>query len=216
MQDREESLVIDGIKLQPKDGDGHAWRYVPPRPSLERGPGGKPMLQVIEAGSTAFLQCTARIALHEEARAALLARLQEKRPQARTLEAAPLAVERITLEVMTGHDWVTVAESKGSGTPPWTAALAATLAAGQLAAIKSAVAGERKRARLRAWIVLPGSPAAFRRSETRSEARIKTPTGAASASFTASANASAPAGAATALELSADIADFFPTGESKR
>jgi hypothetical protein len=174
------------------------------------------MLQVIEAGSTAFLQCTARIALHEEARAALLARLQEKRPQARTLEAAPLAVERITLEVMTGHDWVTVAESKGSGTPPWTAALAATLAAGQLAAIKSAVAGERKRARLRAWIVLPGSPAAFRRSETRSEARIKTPTGAASASFTASANASAPAGAATALELSADIADFFPTGESKR
>ena len=185
-----------------------------PRPGA--GPGGRPMLTVIEAGSTAFLQCTARVALNEDARAALLARLKEIEPKAETLEAAPLSVERIALEVKTGSDWVAVAESKGSGMPPWTAALAATLAPGPLAAIKSAVAGERERARLRAWIVLPGSPATFRRSEATGEARIETPTGAASASFAASRRRIISRGAATALELSADIADFFPKADSNR
>jgi hypothetical protein len=216
MDDRKEPLIIDGIKIEAKNEDGRAWSYVPARPTLEQSPNGRPMLTVIEAGSVAFLQCTARVALNEDARAALLARLQERAPQAETLEAAPLSVERIILEVKTDSEWVAVAESKGSGMPPWTAALAATLTPGPLAAIKSAVAGESEHARLRAWIVLPGSPAAFRRSETRGEARIETPLGAASASFTATADASSPAGAATALELSADIADFFPQGGSNR
>jgi hypothetical protein len=208
MKEREASFVIDGIELQQKD-NGRAWLYVPRRPTLERGQSGAPMLQVIEAGSTAFLQCTARVALHEDARAALLASLKKKQPKAETLEAAPLSVERMALEVRPDSTWVTVAESKSSGMPPWTAALAATLAPGPLAAIKSALAGERARARLRAWIVLPGSPAAYRRSAAAGEVRLETPAGAASARFTATADASSAAGAATALELVADIADFF-------
>jgi hypothetical protein len=216
MDDHQEPLVIDGVKITAKNGDGRAWTYVPPHPSLERSPGGTPMLTVIEAGPTAFLQCTARVALHEEARSALLARLQEIEPRAETLEAAPLAVERIALEVKTGSSWVAVAESKGSGMPPWTAALAATLAPDRLAAIKSAVAGERGRARLRAWIVLPASPATFQRSEATGEVHIETPTGTASARFTATADASSAAGTATALELGADLADFFSTGASQR
>jgi hypothetical protein len=216
MDDRAEPLVIDGITIVAKNGDGRAWSYVPPHPSLERGPGGTPMLQVIEAGATAFLQCTARVALHEDARAALLASLKKKKPKAETLEAAPLSVKRIALEVRPDSTWAAVAESKGSGMPPWTAALAATLAPDSLAAIKSAVAGERERARLRAWIVLPASPAAFRRSTAAGEVRLETPTGTASARFAATADASSAAGAATALELSADVADFFPKGESKR
>jgi hypothetical protein len=216
MDDHEEPLVIDGIKIVAKNGDRRVWSYMPPHPSLERGPGGAPMLTVIEAGATAFLQCTARVALYEEARTALLARLQEIEPQAERLEAAPLSVERVALEVKTGSTWVAVAESKSSGMPPWTAALAATLAPDSLAAIKSALAGEQERARLRAWIVLPGSSATFRRSAAAGEVRVETPTGTASARFTATADASSPAGTATALELSADIADFFPTGESNR
>lgn len=216
MDDSKEPLVIDGVKVEAKDGDGRAWSYVPPRPTLERGPNGRPMLTVVEAGSTAFLQCTARVALNEDVRAALLARLKEIEPKAETLEAAPLSVERIALEAKTGSEWVAIAQSKGSGMPPWTAALAATLAPGPLAAIKSAVAGERERARLSARIVLPGSPAAFRLSEATGEARIETPTGAASASFAASHDVSSPAGAATALELSTDISDFFPKADSNR
>jgi hypothetical protein len=216
MDDREKPIIIDGVKIAAKNGDGRAWSYVPPRPELERGPGGAPMLTVIEAGATAFLQCTARVALHEEARRALLARLKEIKPKAETLEPAPLSVERIALEVKTGSTWVVVTESKSSGMPPWTAALAATLAPDPLAAIKSALAGEKERARLRAWIVLPGSPAAFRRSTAAGEVRLETPTGAASARFAATADASSAAGAATALELGVDLADFFPAGESKR
>jgi hypothetical protein len=216
MDDREEPLVIDGIKIAAKNGDRRVWSYMPPHPSLERGPGGTPQLTVIEAGPTAFLQCTARVALPEEARTTLLARLKEIEPKAERLEAAPLSVERIALEVKTGNTWVAVAESKSSGMPPWTAALAATLAPDPLAAIKSALAGERARARLRAWVVLPGSSATFRRSAATGEVRLETPTGAASARFTATAGTSAPAGAATELEISADIADFFPAGKSKR
>ena len=121
MDDHEEPLVIDGIKIVAKNGDRRVWSYMPPHPSLERGPGGAPMLTVIEAGATAFLQCTARVALYEEARTALLARLQEIEPQAERLEAAPLSVERVALEVKTGSTWVAVAESKSSGMPPWTA-----------------------------------------------------------------------------------------------
>jgi hypothetical protein len=216
MDDRKETLVIDGVKMAVKNGDRRAWRYVPPHPSLERSPGGAPMLTVIEAGGAAFLQCTARLALPEEARGVLLARLQEIEPQAETLEPAPLSVERMALEVKTGSAWVVVAESKGSGLPPWTAALATTLAPDPLAAIKSAVMGQRGHARLRAWIVLPASPAAFRRSTAAGEVRLETPTGAASARFAATADASSAAETATALELGADIADFFPSGESKR
>jgi hypothetical protein len=216
MDDRKETRVIDGVKIAAKNGDGRAWSYVPPRPCLEHGPGGRPMLTVIEAGGTAFLQCTARLALHEEARSVLLARLKEIEPTAETLEPAPLSVERMALEVKTGSTWVVVAESKGSGLPPWTAALAATLAPEPLAAIKSAVAGEKGHARLRAWIVLPAAPATFRRATAAGEVRLETPTGAASARFAATADASSAAETATALELGADIADFFPTGESKR
>jgi hypothetical protein len=216
MDDRAEPLVIDGVTMAAKNDDRRAWTYVPPRPSLEQGPGGTPMLTVVAAGATAFLQCTARVALHEAARGALLARLQEIEPKAETLEPAPLSVERMALEVKTGSTWAAVAESKSSGMPPWTAALAAMLAPDPLAAIKAALAGERERARLRAWVVLPGSPAAFRRSAAAGEVHLETPTGNASARFAASADASSPASAAIALELSADIADFFPKGESKR
>jgi hypothetical protein len=214
MDNHEEPVVIDGIKIEAKNGDGRAWSYVPPSPALEQGPGGTPMLTVIEAGPTAFLQCTARVALNEDARAALLGRLKEIKPKAETLEAVPLSVERIALEVNTESEWVTISESKGSGMPPWTAALAATLAPGPLDAVKSAVAGEKGRARLRAWIVLPPSPAAFRRSEMAGEARVETSEGAASARFAATAETSTPAGAGTPLELNADISDFFLKGRS--
>ena len=212
MQDRQESFVIDGIELTAKDSTGRTWTYIPQRPNLETNQSGTPMLQVIEAGPTAFLQCTARIALNEDARAALLASLKEKAPEAQAIEAAPLSVERITLETKTGNDWIAIAESKGSGMPPWTAALAATLPPGPLAAIKSAVAGEKDHARLSARIVLPGSLASFQTAEASGEARIETPAGAASASFAATADASSPGSKPTSHEITVDLSVFFARG----
>ena len=209
MKDRQKSVVIDGIELNAKDEKGRAWTYVPVHPTLETNERGAPMLQVIEAGPAAFLQCTARVALNEDARARLLASLKQKEPEAETLEAAPLAVERITLEVKVGNDWRALAESKGSGLAPWTAALAATLASDPLAAIKSAVAGEKDHARLVAQVVLQGSSASFRRAETTGDARVETPAGAASASFATTTDSSSPGSPPERRGLAVDLSDFF-------
>ncbi len=214
MPKREEPLVIDGITIEAKNDDGRVWSYIPPHPTLQLGPGGTPMLNVLEAGSTAFLQCTAQVALNESTRSALLARLKEKKPQAESLEAAPLTVGRIALEAKIGSDWRVVAESKGSGMPPWTAALMATLEPDTLAAIKAAVAGETDHARLKASILLPGSPATFKHAESAGEHRVETPAGSASASFAAAIDASTPGVPATAMELSADISGLFPKSRS--
>ena len=161
----EEVVVIDGITLAAASADGHGWTYLPNQPAIERSANGAPMFSIIEAGPVAFLQCTARLALNDAARAQLLARLKAVRPEAETLESARITVTRIALEVSSGDVWETVAESSGSGMPPWTAALAATLAPAPLAAIKAAAGGESGRARLRASIMPPASPVAYRRAE---------------------------------------------------
>jgi hypothetical protein len=167
------------------------------------------MVSVIEAGPTAFLQCTARLALTEEARARLLRRLQAIDPRVEALEAEPLRVERVSFEVRTGSDWKSVAESTSSGMPPWTAALAATLARDALAAIKAALAGEKDRARLTARIVVEGSPAVTRHWAAAGETMTTTSATRASAGFTAEADLSSSARAPVAHELGADIASLL-------
>jgi hypothetical protein len=207
MENPQKSRVIDGIELKTKDASGRAWTYVPVRPSLQTNETGVPMLQVIEAGPVAFLQCTARVALNEDARAALLANLRKQDPEAETLEPAPLSVERIALEAKTTDEWKTIAESKGSGSPPWTAALSVSLAPDQLAAIRSASEGEKDRARLVARMTLQGAPASYRRTESAADARIQTPAGTASAGFAAAAETSSAANPGEVRNLAVDLAD---------
>ncbi len=209
-------LVLDGFELSARDKQGRAWSYRPKRPVLERRPDGAPMLQILEAGSTAFLQCTARVALDESARAALLDALKRERPNAQTLDAAPLGVERIALEVKSGDHWVAVADSRGSGNAPWIAALAATLDADALAAMKAAIAGEKGRARLTARAAVPGAPGAWRHTEAAAKVQIRTPAGGESAGFATTADERSPATAPVPLELGADIAEFFPGGGPNR
>src|SRR5262249_17308081 len=138
----EDVVVIDGITLEAADADARAWTYIPNRPAIDRDANGNPMFSIIEAGPVAFLQCTARLALSEDAQGQLLARLKAARPDAETLTPAIIGVQRITLEVSNGEMWEAIAESSSSGMPPWTAALAATLAPAPLAAIKAASGGE--------------------------------------------------------------------------
>lgn len=209
MLDDTEHVVIDGLELTPKDDSKRVWTYVPLHPTLEHNQSGRPMLQVIEAGATAFLQCTARVALNEDTRATLLARLREKKPQAEAIESALLSVEQITLEAKTDNEWVVIAHSKGSGISPWTAAFAATLAAGPLSAIKAAVAGQKDHARLKALIVLPGSPAALVRTESTTDSHTETASGTASTSFTTQTETTSSAKAATRRELTTDLAECF-------
>ena len=217
MNEPDATLIVDGIRLDASSADGRAWTYLPDRPSIELSGTGAPSLSIIDAGPVAFLQCTARVALNEPARARLLTRLQTIEPRAETLEAAPISVERVALEVKDGDAWVAVAESTSSGMPPWTAALAATLAPGPLAELKAAAGGEAGHARLRAWITLPGSVATSWRAESSASTRVETPGGSGTASYTTTTEQSSPGGAARAIELSGDISDelFSESGENR-
>ena len=203
------SFVIDGIELTATDDTARRWTYIPVRPALETNDQGTPIFQVIEAGSIAFLQCTARVALNESERSSLLARLKEKEPKAETLEAAALSVQRLALEIKAGNGWSALAESKGSGMPPWTAAFSLTLGPDALATLKSAAAGEKDRARLVARIVLQGSPSSFRRSETTRTSRVEAPGGSSSESFTSSTDASTSGTQPESRELVVDLSDCF-------
>ena len=93
--------------------------------------------------------------------------------------------------------------------PPWTAALAATLAPDPLAAVKAALACEKDRARLKARIVVEGSPAITRHWAAAGETTTSTSTTRASARFTAEGDLSPAARAPVARELRADIASLL-------
>jgi hypothetical protein len=209
----EQPVVIDGITLEPASADGQQWMYVPSGPVLELGPRDTPMLSVIEAGAVAFLQCTARVALNDAARARLRARLQEVRPAAKTLEIAPISVERVALELKTADGWNQLAASRSSGTTPWTAALAATLDPAALAAMKSAVAGEPGHIRLTARIVRTPMPAAYMHAESAGTTRVDSSSGTSTSSFAAAAHHASPASRAPALDLATDLAEFFRKGD---
>jgi hypothetical protein len=209
----QQPVVIDGITLEPASADGQQWMYVPSGPVLELGPRDTPMLSVIEAGPVAFLQCTARVALSDAARARLLARLQEVRPAATTLDVAPISVERVALELKTAEGWNRLADSRSSGMPPWTAALSATLNPAALMAIKSAVAGKPGYIRLTARIVRTPMPAVYRQVTSTGTTRVDSSYGASSSSFAAATYHASPASPALALDLDTDVAKFFRKGD---
>jgi hypothetical protein len=209
----EQPVVIDGITLEPASADGQKWMYVPSGPVLELGPRDTPMLSVIEAGAVAFLQCTARVALNDAPRARLLARLQQVRPAAKTLEISPILVERVALELKTADGWNQLAASRSSGMPPWTAALSATLNPAALAAMKSAVAGERGHIRLTARIVRTPMPAVYQHAESASTTRVDSSYGTSTSSFAAATHHASPATPARALDLDTDVAEFFRKGD---
>jgi hypothetical protein len=208
----DEAVVIDGITLEAASPDGRAWRYIPSRPVIERSASGEPMFSIIEAGPVAFLQCTARLALNDDARARLLERLKAVRPVAETLDAASITVGRIALEVSNAGAWEAVAESSGSGMPPWTAALAATLAPAPLAAIKAAADGESGRARLRASITPAAPPVSYRRAEAAGATRLESPAGIFTTSYTTTTEDSPNTSPAEARELTTDLATELAPG----
>lgn len=209
MTESTDSVVIDGFALQRKADDKTGWTYVPRHPTLGVDSHGKPMLSILEAGAVAFVQCTAQVALRESDRAALLQKLQEVEPEARTLDAAPLTVDRIALEWLAEGGWSALGDSKGSGMPPWTAALAATLTAEALAALKAAISGESGRVRLSASLTLAGSHGTIRRVHQAGSVSVKTTAGETASSYAVETDTSAPGRAPAFLEMSADLADLL-------
>jgi hypothetical protein len=213
MDTRGKPLVIEGITVEPVSIDRRAWVYVVRAPVLERGADGRPLLSVIEAGPMAFVQATARIALGDAARAALLEQLKAVEPAAETIDPAPMSVERVALEVRVGEAWVAVAEGRSSGMPPWTTALAATVSGEALLALGAAVGGDRGRARLTARVHFPGRPAEVRYRQSAGTSTLLSGGSASSTSFAVSADMSSPATGDRTLDIRGDIADgFHPQG----
>ena len=110
MDDPKAPIVVDGITLYRKAGDASTWTYVPRAPTLEADATGKPLLRIVEAGGVGFLQCTARVALRDADRAALLQKLRRLRPEAQAIEAAALTVQRVALEWFVDGAWSTASE----------------------------------------------------------------------------------------------------------
>ncbi len=208
-------LAISGIELFPLDADATRWRYRPRRPSLERQRDGTPMLQVIEAGSTAFLQATARVALDETERTGLLDALRRERPTASSLEPLPLDVHRIALEIKRDDGWSVLAESRGSGSAPWTAALAAVLDPAGVAALKAATEGEPGRVRLVAHASEAGSPARTHYANATIDLKTETPTERASMAASIDIDRSTPAAASRPVELVADLSDLLSSAAAR-
>ena len=192
------SIVVDGIELQPDPLDPAIWIYLPPGPLLDRGPDGKPLIALIEAGTLAFLQITARIDLTDAARAALLARLTDKEPAARAIRAMTVTVSSVVLEAWDddASGWAKIAGVTSSGQAPWTAAIAATVTGAQLASAKAALGGTKARLRLSATITPPAVPVTERRESRSIELGAADLTGSASlgvASTVTSSGAPRPA-----------------------
>jgi hypothetical protein len=204
------SLVVDGIELRPDPVDSATWIYLPPGPLLDRGPDGKPLIALIEAGALAFLQITARIDLTEAARAALLARLKEKEPAARAIRVMIVTVSRVLLEVRDdASGWGKVAEVTCSGHPPWTAAIAATVTGAQIAAVKSALSGTKARLRLSATITLPAVPHKERREWRSFELGAADVAGSASLGVESTVASSGTPSPAKSIARAHDVADLL-------
>jgi len=201
--------IVGGVEVSPK-GDGHTWIYVPSQPSLERSDTGSPLLQIIEAGPVAFLAATVRLALSEPDHSALLAQLQADDPTATDLQAAPISVERMALEVWTGS-WTAIAESAGSGAFPWTAALTASLAAETTAALKAAAAGTADRARLVARFQVGGSSGQVREGTASGQGWAETSAGSAGYVYRGELDATVEPTASTSREVTADLSRSFVT-----
>ena len=205
------SIVVDGIELQPDPVDPATWTYLPPGPLLDRGPDGKPLVALIEAGTLAFLQITARIDLTDAARAALLARLKDKEPAARAIRAMTVTVSSVVLEAWDDDvsGWAKIAEVTSSGQAPWTAAIAATVTGAQLASAKAALGGTKAGLRLSATITPPAVPVTERRKSRSIELGAADLTGSASLGMASTVTSSGASGPAKPVIRVHDVADLL-------
>ncbi|GAA4036355.1 hypothetical protein GCM10022247_72620 [Allokutzneria multivorans] len=149
-------VEVDGVELRSDPGTPGRWSYEPVGPTVELARDGSPQLSIVEAEGMGFLQLTARLDLPEGTRARLLSELR-RHVDATEVRAVPVAVQAIGLQVREAEAWTTIADGRGSGVPPWTSALSASLRADRLSALKAAVEGTRGKARLHARFTLPSA-----------------------------------------------------------
>jgi hypothetical protein len=207
-----EGVEVDGVELWPDGAEAGAWAYLPPGPLLDHNPDGSAAIGLIEAGSVAFLQLTARIDVGEGERDQLLNGLRALRPAAASLHPAPIAVQGVHLEVAAGDTWSAVATSTSSGLPPWVCAIATTVTEQQLESVRAALGGTRGRLRLRAQLTVKAAPVVLHSSERSDDLSVTTGDTRVEMRTRTSAAVNRPGRPERAVERMADIADLlYPT-----
>lgn len=143
------ALELSKAWVYPDEPDtSGAYSYSPKAPGIAADSNGRPQLNLMTAGSVAFLQVTGSWGLDavqlEETRREL-ARKLGRRPEDLTLRPAPDRVEGVAL-VLGGEGGEQVLQrSKSSGMSPFHAAFNVTLDEAQLEAVKAAMDGETGR-----------------------------------------------------------------------
>lgn len=142
-----------GLRCIPSGVDAYTWYVLPKDADLERDASGRPMLTMIDLGSSGFLSFTARWAASasdlDALRIELASRAGVDDARLITLSFAPIQSPRchVSIRDRAGDDQV-IATSTTSGYPPYNAAFGLQLEGENLDAAKAAIAGERNRVRV--------------------------------------------------------------------
>ena len=137
-----------GLRCFASPRDPGACRYLPRRPDLQRGPDGRPLVTLIDMGTSGYLLFTARWAAPPEdleaLRRELAAREGRMEPGRAVVSFAPVSSLRCDALMGDGSGaYDTVATSATSGMPPYDAAFNLFLQDERLARAKAALRGER-------------------------------------------------------------------------
>jgi hypothetical protein len=143
------ALELSKAWVYPDEPDtSGAYSFSPKAPGIAADANGRPQLNLMTAGSVAFLQVTGCWGLNagelEETRRELGRKLG-RRPEDLTLRPAPDRVEGVALVLGGEGGEQVLARSKSSGMSPFHAAFNVTLDEAQLGAVKAAMDGEKGR-----------------------------------------------------------------------
>ena len=162
-----------GLRCLPSRVDPHAWFVVPRAADLERDESGRPLLTMIDLGTSGYLMFTARWAAAASDLDALKDELAASSgPEAAgliTLSFAPIQSPRCDVLLGgTGGAYEVIASSATSGYPPFNAAFNIPVEGDRLAAVKLAMEGRRDvlRAEYRAELPAPANATARFQSTT--------------------------------------------------
>ena len=142
----ENEKIFEGIRYYANPSMPNVYYFLPASPGPQTDPNGDPMLSLIGAGATWFLQMgtkwQAPSDILEELRQKLNIEHQDEAPI--LMNIAPISVEKVELVLYTQDDEKVLASSGSSGSYPFTAALNASIPSDLQEEVVSAIHGKAK------------------------------------------------------------------------
>lgn len=143
-----EGIDIPGLEYFASEPGSYVYRATGPR--LQRTAEGKPAIQLISSGPSAFLQLTAEWTVNADRLAELATAVGERDKATPKLAPAPDTVRETALELaQEDGSYAPIAKGTSLGVAPQTSLLTATLDEEQTSQLRRAIEGEKGVARLR-------------------------------------------------------------------